>query len=130
MAGQTIKLYEIGCGGIPSINIGALRHSITIQAQAPKSPPEFGVAGEVTAWTDFATATAAIQAIRGLDAIRGGMAITQLYMTIALWWIPGVEPNMRVKFNDSMFVIQSVDNILMMDTVLVLNCVALGSASV
>lgn len=121
-----MKLYDINCGGMPSINIGALRHSITIQSQAPKSPPNFDIAGQITEWADFATANAAIQAIRGDDVIKGGLATTQLYITVALWYIPGVQPNMRVQHRDSIYLIQSVDNILEMDMVLVLNCVALG----
>ena len=126
MASQRLKLYEINCSGMPTINIGSLRHSVTIQAQTPSSPPAFDNAGQVTEWTDFATVGAAIQNMRGDDMIRGGLGVAQLHLTVSMWYLPGVQPNMRVVHRDAIYIIQSVDNVLEMDTVLVLNCIALG----
>lgn len=128
MAGsQKIKLYTIGCNNLPQLNMGAARHSITIQQLGPTSPPTFDEAGQVNGWSNFATGVlAGMQAIRGTDVIRGGLTISELYMEIATWWIPGLLPNMRVVYGASTYVIQSVDNVLQADMVAVMNCLGIG----
>lgn len=113
--------------GFPVINVGALRHAITIQAQGPGSPP-IDASGTVLAWNAFATAIAAIEAVRGTDVIRGGQTTTQLFLTVTMWWQSGILPNMRVLGdNGSTYLIQSVENVLEMSSVLVLNCIGIGA---
>lgn len=113
--------------GRPTLNIGSLRHTITIQTSGPTSPPTTNAAGPVLTWTTLTTAQAAIEMVRGTDVIKGGQIATQLYLTLALWYVPGVAPNMQVvSDNGSTYVIQSVENVLEMNVVLVLNCLGLG----
>lgn len=109
--------------GWPVVDVGALRHAITIQQQQSGSD----ASGSVAIWANFISALAAIETIRGTDVIKGGQTGTQLYLTVTMWYQDGVLPNMRVvSDNGSVYVIQAVENILEMNVVLVLNCLALG----
>lgn len=121
---------QIVNGFYPKIYLGALRHPISIQRQGPTSPPQFDSSGmALSDWSDFITSAAAIQALRGTDVIRAGQDTTQLYVEVGLVFEPGVLANMRVLNldNGSVYLIQSVENVLEMNEVLVLNCIALGS---
>lgn len=123
---QTTGLVTIA-NGFPVVNIGALRHKIVVQALGPASPPGFDAAGPKLVWSAFASAFAAIDIVRGIDVIRGGQTTTQLFLDIVLWYQPGILPNMRVvNENGSTYVIQSVENVLEMNIVLVLNCIGIG----
>jgi|SRR5581483_4010077 len=118
--------YKI-VNGRPTIEIGALRHEVSIQKNGPASPPVFDAGGPVLGWNTFATALAAIEAVRGTDVIKSGQTTTQLFLTVTMWWQPGILPDMRVASdNGSLYVIQSVENVLEMDVVLVLNCLGLS----
>jgi len=113
--------------GWPSINIGALRHQITIQQLLPSSPPVYNEQGETLSWQPFTTAQAAIEPISGKDVIRGGQTTTQLFLTIAIWYQPGIAANMRViSDNGSVYIIQSIENVLEMNQVLTLNCLGIN----
>jgi head-tail adaptor len=110
--------------GWPAIEIGALRHPVTIQSHGPSSPIAYDAAGPVSTWNDFLTAMAAIDPVRGTDVIRGGQITTQLFLTIALWYQPGILPSMRVvSESGSIYVIQSVEDVMEMHKVLLLNCI-------
>jgi SPP1 family predicted phage head-tail adaptor len=113
--------------GWPSIDIGALRHLITILKFASTSPPTYDVAGPILEWIPVVTCNAAINPISGKDVIRGGQTTTQLNLAIAIWYQDGILPNMRVQSdNGSIYVIQSIENVLEMNVVLTLNCVGLA----
>lgn len=114
--------------GWPTIEVGAMRHLVEIQRELPANPPAYDAAGPRLAWQKFVTAKAAIETVRGTDVIRSGQITTQLFLTVALWFQPGIASNMRlVSENGSTYLIQSVENILEMNIVLVLNCLALGA---
>jgi hypothetical protein len=114
--------------GWPSLNVGALRHSITVQIQGLGSPITYDAAGPKLAWNPFTTAMASVVPVRGTDVIKAGQVTTQLFVTVTMWWQPGILPNMQVlNDNGSTYVIQSVENILEMDVVLVLNCLGLAA---
>ena len=113
--------------GFPQLDIGACRHVISIMVQSPFSPPEFDLAGQKFQWTKFTTAIAAIDQVRGTDVIRSGQTTTQLYLTVAMQFQPGILPSMRIDNAGNTYIIQSVENVLEMSQVLVLNCLALGS---
>jgi SPP1 family predicted phage head-tail adaptor len=114
--------------GWPSIDIGALRHAITILALGPSSPPTYDEAGPQLTWQPVASAMAAINPISGKDVIKGGQTTTQLNLAIAMWYQDGILPNMRVQSdNGSIYVIQSIENVMEMNVVLTLNCVGLAS---
>lgn len=113
--------------GWPSIDIGALKHPVTIQWQQTSSPPKFGKTGMVLEWSDFCTAMMAIEPISGKDLIRGGQTTTQLLLSAAMWYQEGILPNMRVITEyGSRYVIQSIENVLEMNVIITLNLLGLG----
>lgn len=119
-------VYKIE-GGCVSLDFGKLRHAITIQTFGPPSPQTYDSSGPVRGWNTFTTALAAIETVRGTDVIRSGQITTQLFLTVTMWWQAGILPNMRVvSDNGSEYVIESVENILELNVVAVLNCIAIG----
>lgn len=112
--------------GQPTIDIGAMRHTVSIKDQGPSSPPEYDAGGRMIPWHEVATGNAAIAPVRGIDVIRGGQSTSQLFLTVAMWWDPAIRSNMRVYHdNGSIYKIESVENVLEADVVLVLNCTGL-----
>lgn len=119
-------LYTV-CNGQPVPNVGLFIHLITIQSQGLASPPTYDAAGPVVGWIDLTTVMAGIETVRGTDVIKGGQTTTQLYLTLTMWYAPGVLPNMRViSDNGNRYIIQSIENILERNVVMVLNCLGLG----
>ena len=115
-------------GGYPTLDVGRLRHKISILAPGPPSSPLiYDEAGLVQSWDPIVSAWAAIEQTRGADKPQTGQITTQSYLSIAMWYQPGILPNMRVQSdNGSTYIIQNIDDVLEMDVVMVLNCVALG----
>lgn len=112
--------------GWPTIDVGALRHFVTILASSPSQT--FDAAGPVSTYQPFTTGWAAIDAVRGLDVIRSGQTTAELYLEICMWFQPGITPAMRIQHsNGSIYIVQSIENVLEMDTVLVFNCVGLNA---
>ena len=114
-------------GNYPTIDIGRMIHRVTIQSEGAASPPEYDSAGQVIGWGAFTTAWAAIEYVKGTDMVKAGQTITELFLTVGLWYQPGILPNMRVQApNGSVYRIQSIENVREMNVVLVLNCLGLG----
>lgn len=114
--------------GWPSIEMGRMRHPITIQSNGPTSPPSFDAAGSATAWNTFTTAMAAMDPIRGTDVVRGGQTTSQVFIPVAIWFQAGIVGGMRVVTEyGNTYTVQSVDNVLEMNVVLILNCIAIGT---
>lgn len=129
MAEQQTPLIRF-VGDRPVIEIGRLRHTITIQKLGPGSPVTVNDGGVVQGWNTFTTAKAGIAAIGGGDVMRGGQVTSQLQLTIVLWWQSGLEANMRVVTEmGNTYVIQSVENVREMNVVALMKCVALGDNS-
>lgn len=121
---QFVKIVN----GYPTIDIGAMRHEITIQSEGVGSPPVIDASGVVVSPQTFVTATAAIDYVRGLDVIKGGQTTSQAFLSAAIWFQAGIIGGMKViNDNGSTYIVQSVDNVLEMDVVLILNCVGLGA---
>lgn len=121
-------LYTVENGSI-SVNIGAMRHQITITQLALSSPPAYDPAGPVKTYQPFISGLlAAIEVLRGTDVIRGGLITSQVFLTVLIWYQPGILSNMRVQNldNGSTYVIQSLNNVLERNEVLLLNCIGLG----
>lgn len=120
--------FLVFTNGWPSIDVGRMRHAITIWQQGGTSPATYDAAGVAQQNTQVASAMAAIDTIRGTDVIKGGQTGTELYLTIGMWYQAGILPNMTVvSDNGSKYVIQSVENIREMNVVLILNCLGLGA---
>lgn len=121
-------LYTVSDGSI-SVNVGAMRHSITITQLGLSSPPATDAAGPVKTYLPFLSSLmAAIEVLRGTDVIRGGLITSQVFLTVLIWYQPGVLPNMRVQNldNGNVYVVQSINNILERNEVLLLQCIGLG----
>jgi SPP1 family predicted phage head-tail adaptor len=106
----------------PAFDPGRMVHKISIQ----KPTPGWDVSGPIITYETFLTTWAAIEPIRGTDVVRGGQITTQAYITITMPYQPGINASHRVSCLKGNFIIQSVENPLERDVLLVLNCVELG----
>lgn len=120
-------VFEI-VNGWPVVDIGRLRHWITILQPGFPSPQTYDAAGPQTQLTSFTTAMASIETVRGMDVIKSGQTTTQLFLEVVMLYQPGILADMQVQSdNGSKYLVQSVENILELNVVLVLNCIGLGA---
>jgi head-tail adaptor len=106
----------------PAFDPGRMVHKIDLQ----KPGQDWDDSGAVIVYKTFLTTWAAIEPIRGIDVVRGGQITTQAYTTVTMLYQPGINASHRVSCAKGQFVIQSVENPLERDVLLVLNCVELG----
>jgi len=106
----------------PTLDSGEMRHQITILMQAPSTD----VSGGTVAMVPLVTCYAKIEPVRGIDVIKSGQETTQLFLIISIWWQAGILANMQVQALNGLYLIQSVENVLELDVVLKLNCLAIG----
>ena len=106
----------------PTLDSGEMRHQITILMQAPSTD----VSGGTVAMVPLVTCYAKIEPVGGIDVIRSGQETTQLFLIISIWWQAGILANMQVQALNGLYLIQSVENVLELDVVLKLNCLAIG----
>ena len=106
----------------PTLDSGEMRHQITILMQAPSTD----VSGSTVAMVPLVTCYAKIEPVRGIDVIRSGQETTQLFLIISIWWKSGILANMQVQALNGLYLIQSLENVLELDVVLKLNCLAIG----
>jgi head-tail adaptor len=99
-----------------------MRHQITILGQVPATD----ISGGTVAMAPLVTCYAKIEPVRGIDIIRSGQETTQLFLIISIWWQAGILSNMQVQALNGLYLIQSVENVLELDVVLKLNCLAIG----
>jgi SPP1 family predicted phage head-tail adaptor len=106
----------------PSINPGEMIHYITIL----QSTRVTDASGSSIGWVPFIKVWAQIRPVRGTDVLKSGQDTTQLFLTVSIFWQPGILSNMRVQSGNGTYVIQSVENPGERNVILVLNCLALG----
>jgi len=125
-----------GSGSVfPTLNPGELRHWVWFLEQSSAQPStaddcECAGGGGVTwkqktpplgAWTK-------IEAVRGVDLLRAGLDASILYLTVTLWYQPGISAQMHILSPTGCeYIINSVENVLLMNHILVLNCQAIGT---
>jgi head-tail adaptor len=111
----------------PSINPGELRHLVTINQQQASSDASGNEVAMVELYLDV---PAKCKIFKGTDVIKSGQQTTNTYLTVTIWFQPGILPNMQLqrKGDTVTYLIQSIDNLELMDIVLVLNCLAIGNA--
>jgi head-tail adaptor len=107
----------------PTLNAGELRHQITILGPVAGQDES----GATVTMQPFVTAYAKIEIVRGADVIRNGQVTTQTMLVISLWWQVGIASNMQVQALNGLYVIEEIENVLEMNIVLKMNCVAIGS---
>ncbi|MGG7058712.1 phage head closure protein [Clostridium tertium] len=93
------------------INPGELRHRIIIQKL--KSPSndygEIEVNNQET-WSDIATVRAGIYPISGKEFFAAETVNSEITHKVKIRYIEGLSPNMRIKFNNRIFSIESIIN--------------------
>jgi SPP1 family predicted phage head-tail adaptor len=106
----------------PSLDPGDLRNQISILQQTQSSD----ASGNTVVMAPFATAYAKIDPVRGTDVLKAGQVTTQEFLVISMWYQPGILADMQVQALNGLYVIQGVEDLLEMDIVLKLNCLAIG----
>ena len=106
----------------PTLDSGEMRHQITILGQVPATD----ISGSTVAMAPLVTCYAKIEPVRGIDVIRSGQETTQLFLIISIWWQAGILANMQVQALNGLYLIQSLENVLELNVVLKLNCLAIG----
>lgn len=133
---MSLPVFVKVVAGMPTIDIGAMRHEVDILSLGPTSPATYDDAGPIQISTALTGGPywAAIggqasgAARNGLDVIHGGSIISQLPLIVAMWFDSRAEPNMQIRrSNGAIYVIQSIENVLEMDVVMVLTCLGIGA---
>ncbi|HII3799618.1 TPA: phage head closure protein [Pasteurella multocida] len=101
------------------MNIGKLRHRITIQRQV-NTLNEYGAS--VTVWRDVKTVWAEVKPLSGREYFSAQQVQSEITTQIFIRYLPGVLPTMRVKFGSRFFEIVSVINASERDIYLQLMC--------
>lgn len=89
------------------INPGELRHRITIQ-KLNNSQNEYGEVSEL--WEDILNVRAGIYPISGKEFFAAETVNSEITHKVKIRYIGGITPNMRIKFNNRIFSIESVIN--------------------
>lgn len=89
------------------INPGELRHRITIQ-KLNNSQNEYGEVSEL--WEDILNVRAGIYPISGKEFFAAETVNSEISHKVKIRYIEGIMPNMRIKFNNRIFSIESVIN--------------------
>lgn len=87
------------------MNIGAMRHRITIQ-QLVESSNTFGEVEKT--WQDVATLWASIEPLRGREYFDSQQINAEVTTRIRIRYRPGIKPKMRAVYGERIFDIQSV----------------------
>jgi head-tail adaptor len=102
---------------------GEMIHRISILQETAVSD----ISGTSAAWVPFVSMWAKIEPVRGTDLLKSGQDTAQSFMTIKIFWQPGILANMRVQTLDGTFIIQGKpENPGMRNVILILNCIGLG----
>ncbi|HXI42054.1 MAG TPA: phage head closure protein [Bryobacteraceae bacterium] len=123
MAHSSVRVQR----GWPVIDPGKMRHTLTFLEQSVTA----GASGAKETWAPGnppREARAAVETMASKDRTQADQTGTQLSLSAAIWFQANVKPSMRVQHNNgNVYVVQSVENVLEMDVVLVLNCLGLGA---
>lgn len=114
-------------GSFPSLSPGDLRHWVTFMDQVISD----GVAGKKITWVPSSRgAWAKIETIRGVESIRSGQDLSILFLTVSMWFQDGISSRGHILSPSGMeYVINTIENVLQMNQVLILNCQSIGSQS-
>lgn len=90
------------------MNLGKLRHRITLQSKAVVKDIE-GITKET--WTDLATVWAAIEPLRGREYFQAAAVNQENTVRFRIRYRPGITSSMRVKYRSRLFDIKSIIDI-------------------
>ena len=107
-----------GSGGA-GMNIGHLRHRITIQHYTTTNDGQGGV---TRSWTTFATRWAGVEPMKGLEQFRQDQKHPRQLFKIQIRYLTGLTEKMRISYDGNYFYIVSIENQLLRDRDMVLIC--------
>jgi hypothetical protein len=121
---------------VPVVEVGAMRHVVTILQLGASSPVTYDASGvAASTWNTFMAGYVCAIGGQAAGAVRGGTDVSrvdqtasQLTLVVVGWYVPGVVPNMRITSeNGSTYIIQSIENVLEMNAVMVMTCLGIGA---
>ena len=108
----------------PILNSGDLRHRVTVLAETVVA----SAAGTDTALSPVISAWAKIEPMKGTDIIRSGQDITQLPVIVSMYFDARVQSKMQLQALNGRYAIQAVRNVLELNAVMELTCLAIAGA--
>ena len=108
----------------PTLNAGELRHRVTVLAETVIA----SAAGTDTALSPVISAWAKIEPMKGTDIIRSGQDITQTPIIVSMYYDARVQPKMQLQALNGRYAIQAVRNVLELNAVMELTCLAIAGA--
>jgi SPP1 family predicted phage head-tail adaptor len=108
----------------PTLNSGDLRHRVTVLAETVTT----NAAGTDTVLSPVIAAWAKIEPMKGTDVIRSGQSITELPVIVSMYYDARVQPKMQLQTLSGVYVIQAVRNVLELNAVMELTCLAIAGS--
>lgn len=87
------------------IRAGDLKRQVTIEQ---RSTVKDGWGQELTSWTTFCTARAAIEQVSGSESVQGGAQVGGTRHNVTIRYRPGIRQDMRVIYQGRVLEIVSV----------------------
>ncbi len=108
----------------PTLNSGDLRNRVTVLAETVTT----NAAGTDTVLAPVITAWAKIEPMKGADVIRSGQSITELPVIVSMYYDARVQSKIQLQTLTGIYAIQAVRNVLEMNAVMELTCLAIAGA--
>jgi SPP1 family predicted phage head-tail adaptor len=108
----------------PTLDPGELRHRVTVLKEAAIET----AAGTDTALETVVSAWAKIEPMKGTDVIRSGQEITQIPVIVTMYFDSRVQANMQLQAPNGLYAIRAVRNVMELNAVMELTCVALAGS--
>ena len=108
----------------PTLNSGDLRHRVTVLVETATT----NAAGTDTVLSPVISSWAKIEPTKGTDVIRSGQDITQVPVMVSMYYDARVQPKMQLQALNGRYAIQAVRNVLELNAVMELTCLAVAGA--
>lgn len=111
----------------PSIDPGQFRHQITLLEQVAGNDSS-GVNVAYVADSQPVNAWAKIEYLRGDALLKAGQDVSQVRLKVTMWYRAEFTANKRIQGpTGNQYVIEAVENVLEMNTYMVLMCLGVGA---
>lgn len=101
------------------MNPGNLRHRITLQTL---NKTEDGTGGYLENWSDVVTVWAQVQPLNGTERYNWSQISNDIAYRVTIRYRPNITPDMRVKYGNKIFQIESIIDVDERHTELQLLC--------
>ena len=108
----------------PTLNSGDLRHRVTVLAETVTA----NAAGTDTVLSPVISAWAKIEPMKGTDVMRSGQNVTELPVVVSMYYDARVQPKMQLQALNGRYAIQAIRNVLELNVVMELTCLAIAGA--